>query len=319
MASALVKIAYGLAGQEKKSGDSEKRNPNLEAVGAMGIFDGSAARSFAIASYSGKRSKTRAVNKKNLKGAMRWDLWNPWAKWYELNSTHPLVANRLLYLSDQAVKMGQKPYVVFNEVRPESYWDEFFTDLFIYLLPVIMFILLLLSLFAGFFGIVTPIGNILLPVSVALLGAALLLRFRFSYRGRYFPEMSIASLLKKVKVSKIRPVPCTLQGTIIGRGIPGYIFSEDFVMKDGTGIIFLDYRQPLGIWEFFFGLLKAGEYQGKKVVVKGWYRRSPVPFLEIKAIDSDGKVNKSWVPFFYRLSAMVFFFVGAIWTLIAIT
>ena len=74
---------------------------------------------------------------------MRWDLWNPWAKWYELNSTHPLVASRLRYLSDQAVHMGLEPYVVFDEVQPESYWDEFLADIAVHLLPLAAFVAVL--------------------------------------------------------------------------------------------------------------------------------------------------------------------------------
>ena len=84
-----------------------------------------------------------AVDKDPLKGAMRWDLWNPWAKWYELNSTHPLVASRLRYLSDQAVHMGLEPYVVFDEVQPESYWDEFLADIAVHLLPLAAFVAVL--------------------------------------------------------------------------------------------------------------------------------------------------------------------------------
>lgn len=38
------------------------------------------------------------------------------------------------------------------------------------------------------------------------------------------------------------------EGVWLDRGVPGYIFSEDFVMRDETGIIFLDFRQPLAIW-----------------------------------------------------------------------
>ena len=87
-----------------------------------------------------------------------------------------------------------------------------------------------------------------------------------------------------MKVSPIRPVSATLEGIIIGKGIPGFIFSEDFIIQDESGIIFLDYRQPIPLWETFFVLLKAGGYQGKTVVVKGWYRRAPVPFLEISEI-----------------------------------
>ena len=69
-------------------------------------------------------------------------------------------------------------------------------------------------------------------------------------------------------------------------------------MEDDTGIIFLDYRQPLAIWEVLFGLLKAGRYEGRTVTVEGWYRRSPVPFVEINRISADdGTKSRSWVPF----------------------
>jgi heat shock protein HtpX len=91
--------------------------------------------------------------------------------------------------------------------------------------------------------------------------------------------------LHKVKVSAVRPVPATLTGTIIGKGVPGLIYSEDFVLKDQTGIIFLDYRQPLAIWNFLFGLFRAGRYQGKEVRVTGWFRRAPVPYLEVNRVE----------------------------------
>ena len=49
---------------------------------------------------------------------MRWDLWNPWAEWYELNFTHPLVAKRPQRLGDQALHLDQEPYVHFDERQP---------------------------------------------------------------------------------------------------------------------------------------------------------------------------------------------------------
>ena len=104
--------------------------------------------------------------------------------------------------------------------------------------------------------------------------------------------MKISSLLRKVKVSGVRGVPCRIKGKIIGRGVPGLIWSEDFVLQDDTGIMFLDYRQPLGIWNFFFGLLRAKRYQGEDVQITGWYRRAPVPYIEIKSMETnDGKSN----------------------------
>jgi heat shock protein HtpX len=94
--------------------------------------------------------------------------------------------------------------------------------------------------------------------------------------------------MQQVKVSPVRPVPATLTGTIIGKGVPGLVYSEDFVLRDQTGIMFLDYHQPLAIWNFLFGLLKAGEYQGKNVRVSGWFRRSTIPYFEISRIEVPG-------------------------------
>ena len=95
-------------------------------------------------------------------------------------------------------------------------------------------------------------------------------------------------------MSNVRPVPARLRGTIIGRGVPGLIWSEDFVMRDGTGILFLDYRQPLRIWEWLFGLFRAGEFAGKAVEVVGWFRRAPLPYLELKSITVDGVTRNSY-------------------------
>jgi Zn-dependent protease with chaperone function/Zn-finger nucleic acid-binding protein len=314
LASALVKIGYGLAGQDRKV-ESEKaatRNARLEAIQALGIFDRKMACALAVASYSDVAQSLKRIDPHTTQAAMRWDLWNPWARWYELQSTHPLIANRLRYLSDQAVFMGKEPYVVFDELQPESYWDEFLVDFVIWVLPILAVLVPL-----AFFGMqYLQEANIWmdwrLPPALVVLGGVLLLRYRYAYQGDYFPDMSIAALLKRVKVSPVRPVPCTVTGTIIGKGVPGLIFSEDFVLKDDTGIIFLDYRQPLAIWELLFGLLRAEEYQGQQVTAAGWYRRSPVPYIELKSLRCGERAETSRVPAFNKWSAAFMILAGVI-------
>ncbi|NPV89230.1 MAG: M48 family metalloprotease [Firmicutes bacterium] len=314
LASALVKIAYGLAGREKPKEEEEEerqaRKPYLKAVSAMGIFDSNAALALAVSSY---QVDVHRGGQANIKSAMRWDLWNPWAKWYELNSTHPLVANRLNYLSNQSISMGKAPYIEFDDAQPESYWDEFFLDLLIYLAPLLPLALLLLILGISVLNLVPNYDwGFVVPLLITALGAGFLLRYYFSYRRRSFPEMSVASLLRHVKVSNVRPVPCTLRGKIIGRGVPGYIFSEDFVMQDESGIIFLDLRQPLGIWEALFAIIKAGAFQGKEVVVRGWYRRAPVPYVELLTISHAGGEVKSLIPFVKKAGACLLVITGLI-------
>jgi heat shock protein HtpX len=119
----------------------------------------------------------------------------------------------------------------------------------------------------------------------------MILKTRMAYRHTAYPKKSVSELLQEVKVSPVRPVPATIHGTVIGKGVPGLIWSDDFVVRDGSGIIFLDYRQPLRIWEWLFGLLKAGGFQGKSVTIQGWFRRSPVPYIEIGTIQVDGETG----------------------------
>ena len=215
---------------------------------------------------------------------MQWDLWNPWATYYEVHSTHPLVAKRLSYLADQAAQQGQKPLVAFDRRRPRSYWNSFFTDVAVGLLPTACFLLgvaaCLLSCLTG-----SAWNMAWLAGGASLAGLGVLVKTRFAYPRDFFPHLSVAALLHKVNVSAVRPVPVTLTGTIIGKGVPGLVWSEDFVLKDDTGILFIDYRQPLEVWNFLFGLWQAGRYQGKDVRVTGWFRRSPVPYLELNHIE----------------------------------
>jgi Zn-dependent protease with chaperone function/Zn-finger nucleic acid-binding protein len=316
LASALVKIAYGLAGQEgKKDAEETKRTSQLDAVGAMGIFDGKMASSFALSAYAvGKPSAevSDLSQRSNILGAMKWDLWNPWAKYYELHSTHPLVANRMNHLGSQAETMGQEPFIRFSLRKPESYWDEFFVDIMIMMLPFVA--LIVLAALAFIMQI-----NWLYGVAFAVGGFFMLFKLGFSYPTEVFPEMSVSSLLKKVKVSTVRGIPCRLKGKIVGRGVPGLIWSEDFVLQDETGIIFLDYRQPLRIWEFFFGLMRSQELQDADVQIKGWYRRSPVPYIELKTLRTASKSRECYVYTIKTITAYLMLIGGilsTVWLLI---
>lgn len=316
LASALVKIAYGLAGRRKGEEQVKKeRTFNIDAIGALGIFEKRAANVFAVTSYSEHDVRTGNISIDSVKGAIRLDEWSPWSRWFELNSTHPLIGNRLRYLSDQAAYMGKSPSIVYDEPRHESYWEGFFTGVLIHVLPLISIILpMLVYVVFAFMGMWSLDGRFFVSVMPLLLGVALFVRMRYMYREDYFPRANVSSLLKRVKVSPVRPVPCTLKGKVLGRGMPGYIFSENFVMKDATGILFLDYRRPFSIWEFLFGLLRSGKYNGQEATVEGWYRRTPVPFVEVRKLSWKGMVKKSGVHFMNKLTAGMLILGGLVWT-----
>ena len=54
----------------------------------------------------------------------------------------------------------------------------------------------------------------------------------------------------------------------------------------------LDYNQPLNIINKLFAIFRSKEYFDKEVTIKGWYRRSPVPYVEIYSMEMDGKIKK---------------------------
>ena len=231
---------------------------------------------------------------------MKWEMWNVWAKWYELNSTHPLISKRLKALSEMSSKYGMEPYIKFDLQKTESYVDDFLVEILIKYLPLTVFIVSIS--FVLFFE--EKIGN----YGLAAFGGVLLLTalssfipLRRKYPNSNYKETTVANLLGEVKVSGVTAIPCVLSGEIIGRGNPGCIFNEDFVIRDSTGIVFLDYNQPVHIINKIFALFKSSQYFNKNIIVKGWYRRSPVPYVEINSMIIDGKTKKCYTYLFSKI------------------
>ena len=313
LSGALVKIAYGLAGRRDAESRSEEENSStINSIGALGISNAESGQMLAVTSgnnsdYEWDGKSQYEINKNSIMGAMKWDLWNPWATFYELNSTHPLTAKRLLHLSRHSEELGEEPYITFNLSKPESYWDEFLHDVIMILFPWLLII--------GFFLVPTYDNPIISPEywfssAVLLFGLGYLYKLYFRYPNSIYPEMSVDTLLQQVKVSDIRPIPCTVRGTVRGKGIPGYVFSDDLVLQDDTGIIFLDHRQPLAIWEWIWGWMRGDSMVGKEITVQGWYRRSPMPYIEINNFTVEGKTRRSYLWIFRYLTGIVITAIG---------
>ena len=278
LASALVEIGFGLSTKT----NAAKEGQTVTSRTMLGISDKPSSIAMAVSSY-----QDGEFNKQSIKNAMKWDLWNVWASYYELNSTHPLISKRLLALSKQSQDYGQEPYIVFDEQKPESYADDFLKELFITVLPWMMLIIGLI--------IVIPMGNIKYSGLVLLLPVvASLFKYGYIHPNKTFSHSTVRDLLGIVKVSEVTSVPTELSGVIIGRGNPGCVFDEDFVIRDETGIMLLDYDQPLFLVNKIFALFKSPQYFDKDVRIRGYYRRSPVPYIQLKEIEIDGKVKKCY-------------------------
>lgn len=300
LAEALVKIGYGLSTRNDRESKKSVSNKN-----ALGIFDSNASKALALASAG-----SNGISKENIMHAMKWEMWNVWAKWYELNSTHPMISKRLKAISERCVEFNQPVYINFNIQQPESYVDDFFVELLILCLPVLVIIfgiiiMILASVFMENFDISVYLWGILAGIM-----AAYLVKLSFTHKNKEYKSCTVLDLLSEVKVSGVTSVPCVLEGEIIGRGNPGCIFNEDFTIKDQTGIMFLDYKHVFRIMDKFVALFKNNAFMNKRVRVTGWYRRSPVPYVEIYKIHIEGeakeRVMKSFaVSRFFAIAVMI--------------
>lgn len=286
LSSALVKIAYGMVradGEYKKAmaeGDKEeksfwRRERRLGgALGLMGISNLRAGTALAL----GKANPTEAA------AVMRWDLVNPWAKLYELNSTHPLTALRVRELNEQARAMNQAvQYPLPTDERRAA--RTFPMEVLVWAAPALalaaLWIIFLVPDWLAFFGISLPPNA--KPLLLIFAGVAWMFRVAFRYRGE-FQDANIGSLLEDVEVSQMRPRAVRLTGEILGRGEPGAFWSPDLVLRDSTGIIFLLYRQSIPFLRFLFAISGAESYIGQEVVVEGWFRRGLAPYVEMSKL-----------------------------------
>lgn len=316
LASALVKIAYGMgqidaerAAQARKLRDEAKgkswndkrkalrdaakvqrQGNRMLAARALGIADPAQGAAMVVACEEG-------LAPDEVLGAMRWEACNPWGRFQEKLSSHPIVVHRIAALERSGLPGAPTRW---SAVRVEASCDSaqlsrarrrFGFELVVrYTGPVLIIIAALAEQVHAW------------PVMAwTLLGGGLAMVARTAYRDPltgHQPVDRVTSLLARLDASPIAGIAVSLRGRVIGRGMPGYVLSPDLVVQDQSGFVPVLYRQPLPLAREFFALLRAGRYADQEVLVRGWYRRGPSPVLELRDITAaDGTVSRSgqWV------------------------
>jgi len=298
LSSALVKICYGLArspaaasghfampksdGDQKKDGKKKRWIDPAMATAAMGIASARESSAFAMAASDATGSFSSAA----MADAMQWELKNPWAKWFEMNSTHPLTARRVLALNEAASRLGI-PAAFGLESRFSSleYTGHFVLEILAYCLPLAGAVAGAVLGRSQAFGWELMAGYGLIGFAIGRAVKAAMAYPRMSETVRTVQDL----VGQEINASPMAPIPCVVEGEIIGRGVPGLFYSPDLVLRDRTGFIRTLYRQPLGsIMRPLFGITKAEGLIGQKVRVHGWYRRAQAPYLEIYRIEPCG-------------------------------
>jgi len=327
LSTGLVKIAYGLLEQRSVT---DNRKSQVYSLQGLGIMDTKSAPDFAYTSMENSGNYSDDA----IQAAAAWDLYNPWAKYYEIFSTHPLPAKRINRLNDQCELYGKRPEIEFTKAKQikeeqagKSMLPEFATDLTIKLSPILvlalggLFTILWIFNLAGFL----PEGDLIFSrlniadlllywaVIFFIVGAAVIMRTRFMFKSD-FERRTVRQLVSNVKVSPIRCEAAVLEGQIVGRGMPGYYFGEDLYFQDGSGLMYVDYRSGIPFGNFFFAIARVKKLIGQQVRIIGWYRRGPTPFIQVHRIEvpAMGKTYRNYYKYMTYLWAVLAFIVGAV-------
>ena len=289
LSSALVKISYGMVRERSEAtrrlrlaDASVKKEAKKElqfghSLSLMGIMS---------ASSNAGALALSAIDPEDAARVMRWDLVNPWARVYELSSTHPLTAMRLRALNEEARAQGLSPaYPLPQDARLR--WQGFPVEFLVWAAPMVLGFLLFTWGWVGRdlrrLGLHLPPTT--LPWILILLGISWAVRIGYRYRGR-FAACRVRELIEDLSVSQMQPRAVEVEGEVIGNGVPGAFWSPDLVLRDETGLMFLLYRSSVPLGRLFFALRSADRLIGEKVKVRGWYRRGLRPYVEMSRVEA---------------------------------
>ena len=125
--------------------------------------------------------------------------------------------------------------------KPESYWDDFFVDVSVLLLPYIfgmagIYIGVSQAIGSGAYGM-KPDGLPFIFFAAGLFGLSLgaFIRTLKAYPTGKFLHYSVVSLLKCIKVSPVRSYPVFMKGHILGRGGRGKYFFGGYGITGSNG------------------------------------------------------------------------------------
>ncbi len=319
LSMALVKIAYGIAAET----DDESTHRLLAVTRQMGIYDYKSA--YAIGSTFKLAALNSGASQKSIEEISRvflFDIYSPWAKLAELNSTHPLTGKRIKALTESSLEISQPSIFDFGKLaydgegldRKKLYGD-FALGVFIYLLPFLSFGLALAIILGN------PSRTGVYPFSIAVVGVAFLLQglYKFNVPSGEPEKTTVFKLMQDPYANPLRGRYVEIEGKIIGKADAGSYLGEDVTMQDKSGcLIYLNYESiiPL-LGNLFFGLGAAQKMIGQDSRAVGWFRRSVFQVVDLDKVEFSGQIIKSYTRFWgiilgavLIVSALLVMFIG---------
>ncbi|MDB9525721.1 M48 family metalloprotease [Oscillatoria sp. CS-180] len=254
--------------------------------------------------------------------ALQWDIQNPYRHWLSINSSHPLLGERLKRLTGYALRwqltpalpvavmpsLGASSSKLASQSAPRitfwSRWLPFLQQVSPYIGPLVGVVMAMLLWFFG--GLFEPLGlrrvawiygdRSVLWGSL-LLGLGMGIMFRIN---PYFPDITTVNRLKHPPLPDLlqNPLslptdsqPLRLEGRLLGRKGMANWLCQDLILETSSGLLKLHFLSILGaVGNLLIHPQHPTNWVGHRIAVQGWYRRGAISWIDIEALLKSGKV-----------------------------
>lgn len=216
-----------------------------------------------------------------------WDQINPWARWMQVNSSHPLPGHRFKVLAGYGERLRLLPELSLgsgSKLDMARLQSRFWLDLAIYAAEVVGILigwLVGLILYLLLQNRLDP--KVIAAAAVVGYGVGLWAKAGLMYGGSLPARPTdLLSLLADPDADPRRGQWVELEGELVGLGPSGYQLGAELKLQEATGLIPVRFTSPLGpVGNVFSGLKRIRALVGRRVKVVGWFRRGNTAWVDL--------------------------------------
>lgn len=307
---ALAKMARGLLEHHQPG---QALNRLLESTRSMGFLDYYTSSAVGMALqvlYAGQTDY-------NPYEVLLWELYNPWSRWLEWNSSHPLIAKRMQVLTKFTKQLGLHHEYEFAELQKlEQKLDQrrlyryFYRNFLIQIAPWLGVALAIGFPLAYEWLIDNYLGerfnwrwhpNLWLMPSLILIGLGLGFMFQGSLRYPNFRKVidtDIVSLLANPYANCLNGLPVRVPGEIINFSTDDNFTGFALKLEDQGALMYVHYLPSYGDrgQKMRQVLYQLSQFLDRSVVVTGWYRRDATPIIDLHSLQPLFKDDRENLP-----------------------
>ncbi len=287
---ALLKIAIGIAADIQKQ---EHTSWQLESLNLLTPI-----------SHQQSLSLGTIASNLSFESFLKWDIANPYRRWFTINNSHPLVGDRLERLCQIARHWHLDTELHFASVPSKVKRQSF-------LLQVAPWLGIPLGvLFAAFVWLTWQLAFTLKFLNLkwiyedwSFITGCLLIGFSIGTVMRinsFFPDIkpatvqtdgSLPNLLADPSALPIDSVSVRLVGKLLGRQGTSNSLAQDLILQSSAGLVKLHHISWLG------QSVNHQDLIGRQIIVTGWFRRGATPWIDIQTLETQsGKTIHSAHP-----------------------